>query len=566
MCPRETDRKEERGERMYSTALTARRLIQIHPFGPIIFPQKRAPGLAVARGQTMVLGALLLLFACFVLFSTLGIAWKCKERIRLQSASDASAYSQAIRVARAFNYFAFTNRALASNLVSLTTLHAYHSELSAARGLYLNLALAYQAITAEEIALTTCVMGVGPCQFGCFAHAIEDEATAIAIALKNSEFEDDIKELDTSFARAVQGYEASIHLIQLSQQAVQLELEGAALGGILSDLGAAKALSLGRSLDEVLQPYNFPSGTNASGALDALNLNNLREAMDFSDSDEARIEMTEVANAARPLWVRNRLIGGNSAALSPLFSRLREDSDGMWLASQIPVIQGASGINEKKPSAFPMPSRAESKTKGEGIGSVDYWEMTGMCEHNHAAGAFIQPFPLGPLAPGLIYSSAEQDEHNLHDADVDHRLDVKALLRFMRFNVASDGRYNQPVIYKSLGQDISLDERGKRMPWDIFDSGRFTANLLGTKDKIDVQLSTAEESRSLSKAIAYYHHPGNWREPPNFWNPFWRAKLHPFSKQEWVQVGALSGQPEAAVPFAALALLLDSGEQSMEGT
>ena len=34
---------------------------------------------------------------------------------------------------------------------------------------------------------------------------------------------------------------------------------------------------------------------------------------------------------------------------------------------------------------------------------------------------------------------------------------------------------------------------------------------------------------ATAQGLAYYHHPGNWREPPNFYNPYWRAKLHPFS-------------------------------------
>lgn len=32
---------------------------------------------------------------------------------------------------------------------------------------------------------------------------------------------------------------------------------------------------------------------------------------------------------------------------------------------------------------------------------------------------------------------------------------------------------------------------------------------------------------AMSAAIAYYHRPGDWREPPNTFNPFWGAKLLP---------------------------------------
>ena len=32
---------------------------------------------------------------------------------------------------------------------------------------------------------------------------------------------------------------------------------------------------------------------------------------------------------------------------------------------------------------------------------------------------------------------------------------------------------------------------------------------------------------AISQGLVYYHRPGDWQEPPNFYNPFWRAKLHP---------------------------------------
>jgi hypothetical protein len=31
--------------------------------------------------------------------------------------------------------------------------------------------------------------------------------------------------------------------------------------------------------------------------------------------------------------------------------------------------------------------------------------------------------------------------------------------------------------------------------------------------------------------MTYYHRPGNWAEHPNFFNPFWRAKLAPIGQR-----------------------------------
>jgi hypothetical protein len=42
-------------------------------------------------------------------------------------------------------------------------------------------------------------------------------------------------------------------------------------------------------------------------------------------------------------------------------------------------------------------------------------------------------------------------------------------------------------------------------------------------DGTDISRQTA-----MATGIAYYHRAGHWREPPNLFNPFWRAGLtHP---------------------------------------
>ena len=42
----------------------------------------------------------------------------------------------------------------------------------------------------------------------------------------------------------------------------------------------------------------------------------------------------------------------------------------------------------------------------------------------------------------------------------------------------------------------------------------------------------------MARAMVYYHRPGNWKEHPNFFNPFWRAKLAPVGHK---LTGPLSG-------------------------
>ncbi|HEX8539477.1 MAG TPA: pilus assembly protein TadG-related protein, partial [Cystobacter sp.] len=70
------------------------------------------------EGQALVLACLLMLILSIALITTVNIGHGVHERIRLQNTADAAAYSTAAMEARAFNFYAFTNRTQASHYVS----------------------------------------------------------------------------------------------------------------------------------------------------------------------------------------------------------------------------------------------------------------------------------------------------------------------------------------------------------------------------------------------------------------------------------------------------------------
>lgn len=84
-------------------------------------------------------------------------------------------------------------------------------------------------------------------------------------------------------------------------------------------------------------------------------------------------------------------------------------------------------------------------------------------------------------------------------------------------------------------------------PWS-FDDSNYTVNFApaGEKGKLTLNPKIDDkdefnESRPLfifgaglnavSRARVYYHRPNNWSEPPNFFNPFWRAQLAPIAER-----------------------------------
>ena len=80
----------------------------------------RALRLAMKRqeGQALVLALLMMLVLSLAVLTTVNLGHGVHERVRLQNTSDAAAYSMAAMEARAFNFYAFANRAQASHYVS----------------------------------------------------------------------------------------------------------------------------------------------------------------------------------------------------------------------------------------------------------------------------------------------------------------------------------------------------------------------------------------------------------------------------------------------------------------
>ncbi|NMO14185.1 hypothetical protein HPC49_19350 [Pyxidicoccus fallax] len=117
----------------------------------------------------------------------------------------------------------------------------------------------------------------------------------------------------------------------------------------------------------------------------------------------------------------------------------------------------------------------------------------------------------------------------------------------MRYQLASeDALWNMPRTLTLITRP-ALEEGG--MPWD-FD---FQAQLPGPVRFSTVNAPGDVASDGTMAAVAgglvYFHKPRlpsdarrdtdeEYREPPNLWNPFWRAKLHPLRQQDVISATA----------------------------
>lgn len=79
------------------------------------------------RGQALVIGAISLLVMAIVVLASASIGNAVYEKIKLQDAVDAQAYTLAVKHARAYNFFAYTNRAMVVHYCAMLTFMSYLS-------------------------------------------------------------------------------------------------------------------------------------------------------------------------------------------------------------------------------------------------------------------------------------------------------------------------------------------------------------------------------------------------------------------------------------------------------
>jgi hypothetical protein len=106
--------------------------------------------------------------------------------------------------------------------------------------------------------------------------------------------------------------------------------------------------------------------------------------------------------------------------------------------------------------------------------------------------------------------------------------------------------FGQPKVYTLISQDLRMMPEGGQGPWEITDKGEISVDLGGDVGKKKMQISDNPakfgKGMAMSKAMVYYHLPTDWKEHPNFFNPFWRAKLQPFrGSSEAIKVLAIGG-------------------------
>ncbi len=491
-----------------------------------------------ARGQALVLAALSFLVLALMVTLSFNLSHALREKVNLQQHSDSLAYSMAVMEARAFNYYAASNRAIAASYVAMNTMHAYQAAASVTGQMMRASRTNFYIIAAMEFAQCAC--------WTCFKHCIHG-FKALRIASKYAkagrDYDGKAKDLESNFNRTIKGLDRMVDIIHATQKAVHLKTAQALLNGQAHGLSE-------------LTTFNAPGASSLPSGVGASNVNGFNCAVDgmlcMGGVSNAKKEalarvMTEISNASRPNWPANRdLIANLPVHLHPSFLKELYDIPGDGAHFPLPLHKGTS-------------KTAQTSGGMHGPGQVGGNE--GKVVTADEEGAMFNQWKDG-IAPYMpyksrVWSDSNNGGHNPNGAHSgQHRFEgvnTKGLLScmmsgncFMKFRADDDARrnYGQPPVYSYVTRSLRAGDP-RKAPWELNASA--TLNFDNNASQARVTLA-ASQGAALSKALVYYHRFGDngWREAPNMFNPYWRAKLHPFTTTEAATVLTLASDRDAA--------------------
>jgi hypothetical protein len=158
--------------------------------------------------------------------------------------------------------------------------------------------------------------------------------------------------------------------------------------------------------------------------------------------------------------------------------------------------------------------------------------------YSNSSGGSHRAFPMGNVHSG---SHNEFTGVQMHDPCSG---DDSCFVNFRSLN-DPDKDFGMPSVYAGVSQNLRLyhlkDENFKdKAPWEVNDTGEVSIELVKGQPA-RLKLVPRGEGYAVAKAKVYFHQQGNWKVAPNFFDPFWRAKLHFFSKDELQKALGLVG-------------------------
>jgi hypothetical protein len=487
---------------------------------------------AQSRGQVMVLGAVALMVMALMLMASFSVSNAIHEKIRIQSHADAEAYSVAVFEARALNVTTHYNRAIAATLVAQMSLHSWMAIATA------NVAqLEGEMISLFMIAADEASQGCYPYVFTHCICMFTALANAAAVYMELLDWVDKLQGHDDEFNDAVKAFKEMADSLHASQNKVLDRMwnefdTGTTMLSTLKEKNAAASAYAG----------NMPKMNRSSFAcaLEGSSHDDDCEAKDRpkADTEDRSKVMQNAANAARPNF--------DTRSSGPDISHQNWDmgsgdvpTDQLWNGEwKLLTETTTAGVAKGKDA----PSAGD---EGNDVGA----QMPMLGGANKVSN-YLHAKPATGFFSADIFSDTNGGEHKstfaLNDNDhsefkgvqlEDPCQESNCFVNF-RANTNADQDYGQPTVYGAVSQSLRkyhlknqagfADHPG----WEINNDGQVKVKLVQGEDPAVINYVARHDGYAVAKAKVYFHQLGNWAAPPNFFDPFWRAKLHFFNRSE----------------------------------
>lgn len=536
-------------------------------------------------GQALVLAALLLLVIALAVLGTGQLGRSLHDRIRLQNAADAAAYSLATQEAQAFNFYAFSNRAQISHYVTILQLLSFDAMLLgilSSLGTLAALMKTAGSICGDPVKAIACnmvpVVGQVLTTISAAAYVVEGVArTASRLFLL----------FDTFVGTVAVPLLVAANLGLFAQQA-------AFFLGVASRLGGDEALRIARRSAPKAEAWgSFASQASNVARFAGAHMKEAATLLGHRDRTSegvadgaagkrnyARRAMSELIHATRHGdWVYDRKLPGDLGALlgdisgvkalGELFDLLPVQLRGHTRLLSGDDLRPTTRATEHTYQKMEHPGHGSARyPTGDAIGANFYLDIGGVASR---LGLGLDSKHLGSVT-----STRSPDKGWVCTWDLSYRKFFAVVLTiytprtsctinrgkhswwgitpYMVFDATPEdcdsakNDFCQPDVWVALQQDNPslfsfLEKQSTPTP-----DGEAPVGTLGT--------SGAGKLVAVSRALTYYHRPGTWREPPNFFNPYWRAKLAPVEQ-------GLSRLGSDLLPDAVGGLLPSESEQRL---
>lgn len=480
-----------------------------------------------ARGQSMVLLALLMFLVAAMVLVTLSVGQRAREQVEAQLAADAAAYSNGITAARTLNEIALANRTTAALQVAY---FGTQSLVSWAGHHRTNLAATADALQQAKAPYAPCCGNPFCPQAACSCAELALLDRAIGeVGREQQRIEAQWDRLDDAAAEdAFQLWEASVEMhdvVRESLARLDQRIEKQRLTGIIAalaspELGAPEAGDRKSRLelrdDEGCQGADgvLCSGSKRPSPLPDLEVPMGTRGWHFT---------TARAGGEPPMRDKLQEVVARVNALASVNPAAEEGGVGQGLnregAQRVKSLEADATYAEDHGGTLRLdwPSQTGCFPSGASVGVNDSWLRA-----NHA----------GLAGDRHQYTGAKNDGRR-HDLRINAG-DMGSWPWTYEFNYTQLSKpkndFGQPKLYAIVERDFA--QRSTPWPWDLFVRFRFSANSTSELDLGRPEGGLESQSGAslrhqvaVGSSVVYYHRPGHWREPPNLWNPFWRSTL-----------------------------------------